>query len=340
MSNFWTHFKSDRRGLISLRLLTIIVLACLFSDFIANDRPLFIFRQGQLFFPIIHDYTDTELGGQFASTVDFSDATTRQRLNVEGFALYPLIEWRYDTIDMALDEPAPAGPSWQHLFGTDDLGRDVLSNLLYGLRLSLIFGVILTIASSLIGVILGAVQGYMGGMVDLIGQRLIEIWSGLPSLYILMILASLIEPGFVTLLVIMTLFSWTHLVGLVRAEFLRARQADYVKAAKILGLSDLRIMSRHILPNAIISALTYMPFLICGAITTLTSLDFLGLGLPIGSPSLGALLQKSKANLDAPWLGISCFVTLSLFLSLLVFVGDAVRGALDPKRRGRHVGHS
>ena len=243
----------------------------------------------------------------------------------------PLIEYSYDTINYDLKVPSPSSPTFENLLGTDDQGRDVLARLIYGFRIS-VFGLILTFLSSFIGIVIGGLQGFYGGVVDLYGQRFIEIWSGLPVLYLLIIISSFIEPSFWVLLFIMLLFSWMSLEGVVRAEFLRARNFEYVKAAKALGVGNLQIMYRHVLPNAMVATLTLMPFILSGSIATLTSLDFLGFGLPPGSPSLGEMVSQGKANLQAPWLGISAFITLSLQLSLLVFVGEAVRDAFDPRR--------
>ena len=275
---------------------------------------------------------ETFFGGEFETESDYKDPFVQNLINQKGFYIMPLIEYSYDTINYDLKVPSPSPPTFENILGTDDQGRDVMARLIYGFRISVFFGLILTILSSFIGIIIGGLQGFYGGRVDLYGQRFIEIWSGLPVLYLLIIISSFIEPSFWVLLLIMLLFSWMALEGVVRAEFLRARNFEYVKAAKALGVGNLQIMYRHVLPNAMVATLTLMPFILSGSIATLTSLDFLGFGLPPGSPSLGEMVAQGKANLQAPWLGISAFVTLSLQLSLLVFVGEAVRDAFDPRK--------
>ncbi|MCG8673482.1 MAG: ABC transporter permease, partial [Pseudomonadales bacterium] len=272
-----------------------------------------------------------EFGGEFETEADYRDEYVIELIEAKGFMINPMIKFSYDTINWDLPTPAPSPPDDINLLGTDDQGRDVLARTIYGFRISVLFGLSLTIFSSIVGVFAGAIQGYYGGWVDMIGQRFIEIWSSLPPLFLLIILSSLIQPNFWWLLGIMLLFSWMRLVGVVRAEFLRGRNLEYVKAAKALGLKDGKIMFKHILPNAMVATITFMPFILTGSITTLTSLDFLGFGLPIGSPSLGELVAQGKANLQAPWLGISAFVVLSLMLTLLVFIGEAVRDAFDPR---------
>jgi len=252
----------------------------------------------------------------------------------KGWIIWPLIRYSYDTINYDLQTPAPSPPSSENLLGTDDQGRDVLARLIYGFRISVLFGLVLSFFSSILGIFAGALQGYFGGRIDLFGQRFMEIWSGMPVLYLLIILSGFVQPGFFWLLFIMLLFSWMSLVDVVRAEFLRCRNMEYILAAKALGVSDLRIITRHMLPNAMISAMTFFPFVVNGAITTLTSLDFLGFGMPAGSPSIGELLAQGKANIQAPWLGISAFVVLSLLLSLLIFMGEAARDAFDPHLEG------
>jgi microcin C transport system permease protein len=311
--------------------LTLLVLS-LCSEFIANDRPILAVYKGEVFAPVFVEYPETRFGGDFDAPADYRDPYIARNINAEGWMLWPPIRFADDTIDYTLDVPAPAPPSSAHWLGTDDQGRDLVARLLYGFRVSVLFGLLLTVLSSIIGIGAGAVQGYYGGRVDMAGQRFMEIWSGMPVLYLLIILSDMIRPGFWWLLGIMLLFSWMALVGVVRAEFLRGRNLDYVRAARAMGVSDARIMFRHILPNAMVAGLTFLPFVLNGAIGTLTSLDFLGFGMPPGSPSLGELLAQGKANLHAPWIGLSAFVVLSLLLTILVFIGEAARDALDPNR--------
>ncbi|NQY24378.1 MAG: ABC transporter permease [Campylobacteraceae bacterium] len=324
-------FKSNKRGYYSLWVFSIIFSLTLFAEFIANDKPLFVKYNNDYYMPVFNEYAETVFGGEFESEADYKDEYVQDLINENGYLVWPLIPYSYHSIKLDAKEAFPSAPSLENYLGTDDQGRDVLSRVIYGFRISILFGLLLTIFSSIIGVMVGAVQGYYGGKVDLLGQRFIEIWAGLPTLYLLMILANYIQPSFWWLLGLLLLFSWTALVGVVRAEFLRARNFEYVKAARALGQSDFNIMKKHILPNALIATLTFMPFILSGSITTLTSLDFLGFGLPAGSPSLGELLAQGKANMHAPWLGISAFVVLSLLLSLLVFIGEAFRDALDPR---------
>ena len=293
---------------------------------------MLIYYQGAFYAPVVRDYAETDFGGVFPSAANYRDPYLAQLINEKGWMLWPPIRFRYDTVNYNLPVPAPAPPSADNWLGTDDQGRDVLARLIYGLRISVLFGLLLTLSSSLIGVAAGAVQGYFGGRLDLLFQRFLEIWGGLPQLFILIIVSSVVTPGFWTLLLILMLFGWTSLVGVVRAEFLRARNFDYVRAARALGMSDGRIMFKHVLPNAMVATLTFMPFILSGSIVALTALDFLGLGLPPGSASLGDLLRQGKDNLQAPWLGISGFVVVALMLSLLVFVGEAVRDAFDPRK--------
>ena len=299
---------------------------------LANDRPLVIRYEGQFYVPVLVSYPETAFGGTFLTEAAYRDPAVIAMIAGKGWMLWPPIPFRYDTINYDLPVPAPAPPSRVNWLGTDDQGRDVVARMIYGFRLSVLFGLALTLASSVIGVAAGAVQGYFGGWVDLIFQRFIEIWSGLPILYLLIILASVVEPNVWWLLGLMLLFSWMALVGVVRAEFLRARNFDYVRAARALGVSNALIMLRHVLPNATVAALTFLPFVLSGSITTLTSLDFLGFGLPPGSPSLGELLAQGKANLQAPRLGIIAFTVLAVMLSLLIFIGEAVRDAFDPRK--------
>jgi microcin C transport system permease protein len=325
------NFKANRRGFWSLWIFLVLFVTSLFAEFIANDRPLVVDYAGHLYFPVLRDYPETTYGGFFPTETDYRDPVVKEEIDAKGWMVWPLIPFSYTTITNA-PGPFPAPPSATDWLGTDDQGRDVLARLIYGFRVSVLFGLTLTIASSIIGVAAGAVQGYFGGLVDLGFQRFIEIWDGLPVLYLLIILATFVEPNFWWLLGLMLLFSWTALVGVVRAEFLRARNFDYVRAARALGVSDPVIIWRHVLPNATVATITFMPFILNGSITTLTSLDFLGFGLPPGSASLGELLAQGKANLQAPWLGITAFVVLALMLSLLIFIGEAVRDAFDPRK--------
>ncbi|MCG7587394.1 ABC transporter permease [Photobacterium sp. OFAV2-7] len=323
-------FRAHKRGYWSLWIFALLFFISLFAELVANDKPLFIRFDANWYFPIIEQYTETEFGGEFESEADYTDPYVIDLIEADGFMIWPLIRFSYDTINYNLTGPAPSPPDNVNWLGTDDKGRDVLARIIYGFRISVLFGFALTVISTIIGVIVGACQGYYGGWVDLFGQRFIEVWSGMPTLFLLIILSSFVEPNFWWLLGIMVLFSWMGLVGVVRAEFLRCRNFDYVRAAQALGVGDGRIMLRHMLPNAMVASLTMMPFILSGSVTTLTSLDFLGFGLPAGSPSLGELLAQGKTNLQAPWLGLSAFVVLSIMLSLLVFVGEAVRDAFDP----------
>jgi microcin C transport system permease protein len=325
-------FRANRRGYWSLWLFLLLFGLGLSAEFIANDRPLLVVHQGSFFVPVVRNYAETDFGGFFPSAANYRDPYLANLIEEDGWMLWPPIRFRHDTVNYDLPVPAPAPPSAENWLGTDDQGRDVLARLIYGFRISVLFGLLLTLTSSVIGVAAGAVQGYFGGRVDLFFQRFLEIWGGLPQLFILIIVSSVVVPGFWTLLFILMLFGWTSLVGVVRAEFLRARNFDYVRAARALGMSDGRIMFKHVLPNAMVATLTFLPFILSGSIVALTALDFLGLGLPPGSASLGDLLRQGKENLQAPWLGISGFVVVALMLSLLVFVGEAVRDAFDPRR--------
>jgi len=326
------NFRRNRRGWWSLWIFLVLFGMSLLAEFIANDKPLLVYHNAEWYLPIFNTYTEQDFGSDLPIPADYRDPYIADLINANGWFIMPLIPFSYDTINYDLAVPSPAPPSATNWLGTDDQGRDVLARLIYGFRISVLFGLILTLVSSLIGIIAGAVQGYVGGWTDLLMQRIVEVWSGLPALYILIILASLITPNFWWLLGIMLLFSWMSLVGVVRAEFLRARNFDYIRAAKALGVSNLTIMTRHTLPNAMVATLTFLPFILSGAITTLTSLDFLGLGLPPGSPSLGELLSQGKNNLQAPWLGITAFLILAVMLSLLIFIGEAARDALDPRK--------
>lgn len=325
-------FRANKRGFWSLWLFLSLFGISLFAEFIANDRPLMVYYQGDLYFPVFKDYAETDFGGLFPTEAVYRDPYLAELIKEKGWMIWPPVRFSYDTINYNLSVPAPAPPSTENWLGTDDQGRDVLARVIYGFRISVLFGLVLTIVSSLVGVAAGAVQGYFGGWIDLSFQRVLEIWGGLPQLFILIIVSSVLVPAFWTLLAILLLFSWTALVGVVRAEFLRARNFDYIRAAKALGMSDAKIMLKHMLPNAMVATLTFMPFILSGSIVALTALDFLGLGLPPGSPSLGDLLRQGKENLQAPWLGITGFMAIALMLSLLVFVGEAVRDAFDPRK--------
>lgn len=329
----WQNFKANRRGYAALWLFLTLFGVSLFSELIANDKPLLVSFRSQLYVPVLKDYPETVFGGTLASNADYRDPFVAGLIEEKGWILWPPIRFSYSTINYNLSVPAPAPPSAENLLGTDDQGRDVLARILYGFRVSVLFALALTLGSSIIGIAAGALQGYYGGWVDLVGQRIIEIWSGLPMLFMLIILASLVQPGFWWLLGLMLLFSWHELTGLVRAEFLRGRNLEYVRAARALGLSDGKIMFRHILPNAMVSTLSFLPFIFTGAISLLTSLDFLGFGLPVGSPSLGELVAQGKNNLSSPWLGLSAFLTLGILLTLLVFIGEAARDAFDPRKQ-------
>ena len=326
------NFKSNKRGVISSYVFLGMFLISLFANFIANDKPIFVKFNDNYYFPIFEKIPEIFYGGEFETEADYKDPYVIDLIESDGFLIMPLIEYSFDTINYDLKLPSPSPPTLENILGTDDQGRDVLARLIYGFRISVFFGIVLTFFSTIIGIIIGGLQGYFGGRIDLFGQRFIEIWSGLPVLYLLIIIASFVQPSFWVLLSIMLLFSWMSLEGVVRAEFLRARNFEYVKAAKALGLGNTMIMIKHVLPNAMVATLTLLPFILSGSIATLTSLDFLGFGLPPGSPSLGEMVAQGKANLQAPWLGLSAFITLSLQLSLLVFIGEAVRDAFDPRK--------
>ena len=351
-------FRANRRAVWSLWIFVALFVLTLFCELLANDRPIVVAYKGEVLFPIVVNYPESKFGGFLAETI-YRDPFIADEINANGWMLWPLLHFDYRTVDDALPTAAPSPPSWTfdtatrcaaypqgvadpgcqmgnfHWLGTDDQGRDVLTRVLYGFRISVLFGLILTILSSAVGILAGAVQGYFGGWTDLIGQRIIEIWSSVPSLYLLLIVSSVIVPSFWSLLIILLLFSWVTLVGVVRAEFLRARNFEYVAAARALGVGNWTLMVRHLLPNAMVATVTFMPFILSGSITTLTSLDFLGYGLPVGSPSLGELLSQGKENLQAPWLGITGFVAISLILTLVVFAGEGVRDAFDPRKSFR-----
>lgn len=347
------NFKANRRGAVSLKVFLVLFVLSLFAEFIANDRPIIARYKGEFLFPVLVDYPEEKFGG-FLAITDYRDPVIAEEIRAHGFMVFPPIRFHYRSINRDLPAPAPSPPTWLlsdaqcapvaaktggktcadlewNWLGTDDRGRDVVARLIYGFRISVLFGLVLAGSAAVIGVAAGAVQGYFGGMTDLLFQRGIEIWTSMPLLYLLIILSSVITPSFFILLGILLLFKWTALVGVVRAEFLRARNFEYVNAARALGLKDRAIMTRHILPNAMVATLTYIPFLLNSSISTLTSLDYLGFGLPPGSPSLGELLQQGKANLQAPWLGLSGFIVIAALLSLLIFIGEAVRDAFDPR---------
>ena len=349
-------FTANRRAVWSLWLFLALFLLTLVSELIANDRPLIASYKGELLFPAVVNYPESKFGGFLAQTI-YRDPFISDEINANGWMIWPPIRYGDATVDESLGTSAPAAPWWVlsddvrcsrypagtadpackdvgnlHWLGTDDQGRDVVARLFYGFRISVIFGILLTIASSIIGVVVGALQGYFGGWTDLIGQRLLDIWGSMPTLYVLLIVSSVLAPGFWVLLAILIVFSWTALVGIVRAEFLRARNAEYVAAARALGLTNIRIMTRHLLPNAMVATLTFMPFIAGGSVSTLTALDFLGLGMPAGTPSLGELLNQGKQYLFAPWLSLTSFTVIGIILLLFVFIGEGVRDAFDPRR--------
>jgi microcin C transport system permease protein len=355
----WENFKRNRRGYWSLWIFLILFFISLFAEFIANDRPFMILMDGKVYFPAIISYPETAFGGEFETAADYRDPYLKNLIAKKaGTVIWPLVRYSYDTHNLDLPTPAPSPPTWQlsdaqckavvekkklsgcrdleyNWFGTDDQGRDVVARLIYGFRISVLFGLTLTIVSSIIGVAAGAVQGYFGGWTDLLFQRVIEIWTSVPSLYLLLIISSVLVPGFFVLLGILLLFSWVSLVGLVRAEFLRGRNFEYIQAARALGVSNATIMFRHLLPNAMVATMTFLPFILSSSVMTLTALDFLGFGLPPGSPSLGELLSQGKANIQAPWLGLAGFFSVAIMLSLLIFIGEAVRDAFDPRKTFR-----
>jgi microcin C transport system permease protein len=329
----WTNFRANKRGFWSFWVFLFMFFLALGAEFIANDKPLLIHVDGRYYTPVFVSHPETAFGGEFETETRYRDPYVKKLIESKGgWMIWPLIPYSYDTINYDLQVPAPAPPSADNWLGTDDQGRDVLARIIYGFRISVLFGLTLTLFSSLIGVAAGAVQGFFGGLTDLFMQRFMEIWGGMPVLYLLIIMASLVQPNFWWLLGLMLLFSWMSLVYVVRAEFLRARNLDYVRAARALGASNLLIMFKHMLPNAMVATLTFLPFVLNQSITTLTALDFLGFGLPPGSPSLGELLNQGKNNLQAPWLGLSAFGVLSMMLTMLIFIGEAVRDAFDPRK--------
>jgi microcin C transport system permease protein len=328
-----TNFKANRRGYWSLWLIGTMMILSFMAEFIANDKPLMMAYRGRLYFPIFAAHPETTFGGFFKTEAEYRTEAVQDLVKAgDGWMVWPPIRYNYETIDMRTAGPVPEAPSWRHWLGTDDIGRDVAARIIYGFRLSILFGLALTLFSSLIGIAIGSIQGYYGGWIDLFGQRVVEIWGGLPVMFLLIILSSLVRPNPVSLLLLLLLFQWMPLVAVVRAEVLRTRNFDYVRAARAIGESNFKIVTTHILPNAMVATLTFIPFILNGSITTLTSLDFLGFGLPAGSPSLGELLAQGKANIQAPWLGLSGFFALAIMLTLLIFVGEAVRDAFDPRR--------
>ncbi len=366
----WQNFKANRRGYWSFWIFLVLFFVTLFAEFLANDKPFLVRVDGQTFVPVLFNYPETAFGGEFETAADYRDPYLKKMIEDKGGSVWwPPIRYSYDTHNLNLPTPAPSPPTWMltedqckqtagrledalsksaapppqgvrmgckdleyNWLGTDDQGRDVVARLIYGFRISVLFGLTLTIVSSVIGVAAGAVQGYFGGWTDLLFQRVIEIWTSIPSLYLLLIISSVLVPGFFVLLGILLLFSWVSLVGLVRAEFLRGRNFEYIQAARALGVSNATIMFRHLLPNAMVATMTFLPFIVSSSVMTLTALDFLGFGLPPGSPSLGELLSQGKANIQAPWLGLCGFITVAFMLSLLIFIGEAVRDAFDPRK--------
>ena len=328
----YNNFKSNKRGWYSFWIFSFLFIVSIFADFISNDKPLLIKYDQDYFYPILHAYPETIFGGDFETEADYRDPYVKNLIKSKGWIIMPIIPYTYNTIIRDLDSPAPSSPSSKNWLGTDDQARDVLARLIYGFRISILFGFILTFFSMIIGVSAGAIQGYFGGKIDLFFQRFMEIWSAIPTLYVLIILASIVQPNFWWLLIILLLFSWMGYVGVVRAEFLRARNLDYVRAAKALGVSNTTIIWRHLLPNATVATITFLPFSLSASVTALSGLDFLGFGLPPGSASLGEMVNQGRNNLQAPWLGITSFFTLGLMLGLLVFVGEAIRDALDPRK--------
>jgi microcin C transport system permease protein len=352
----WQNFKANRRGYWSFWIFLVLFVLSLFAEFIANDKPLYVRYDGKSYFPVFFSYPETTFGGDFQTGADYRDPYVQELIAKKGgMMVWAPIRYSYGTHNLDLPTPAPSPPTWlltqkqcqpvldrKHLkscsdleynwLGTDDQGRDVLARLIYGFRISVLFGLALTVVSTIVGVSAGAVQGYFGGWTDLLFQRFIEIWTSVPELYLLLIISSVLVPGFFVLLGILLLFSWVRLVGLVRAEFLRGRNFEYIHAARALGVSDVVIMFRHLLPNAMVATMTFLPFIMSSSVMTLTALDFLGFGLPPGSPSLGELLSQGKANVQAPWLGLTGFFAVAIMLSLLIFIGEAVRDAFDPRK--------
>jgi len=352
----WRNFKANRRGYWSFWIFTLLFAISLFAEVIANDRPLLLKYDGKFYLPVLFNYSETTFGGDFETTADYRDPYLQKLIaDKGGWMIWPPVRYHYDTHNLDLPTPAPSKPTWlltekqcqpivqqkgltgcrdleYNWLGTDDQGRDVVARLIYGYRISVLFGLILSLFSSIIGIAAGGIQGYFGGWIDLTFQRLIEIWRAIPSLYVLLILSSVLVPSFYVLLGILLMFSWVALVGLVRAEFLRGRNFEYILAARALGVTNAVIMYRHLLPNALVATLTFLPFIISDSVMTLTALDFLGFGLPPGSPSLGEMLSQAKGNIQAPWLGFTAFFSIAIMLSLLIFIGEAVRDAFDPRK--------
>ena len=326
------NFRANKRGYWSLWIFLALFMVSLFAEFIANDKPLLVYYDGGFYMPIFRAYPETAFGGEFQTETDYRDPYVNRLIDDKGWMVWPIVRYDHRTVAWDLPVPAPSPPDREHWLGTDDQARDVVGRLIYGFRISVLFGFTLAIVSAVVGVAAGAVQGYFGGAVDLLFQRFIEIWASMPTLYLLIILASVVEPNFWWLLGLLLLFSWMGFVGVVRAEFLRARNFDYIRAARALGVGDTMIMIRHVLPNAMVATLTFLPFTLAASVTALTALDFLGIGLPPGSASLGELLAQGKANLQAPWLGLTGFFAIAVLLSLLIFIGEAVRDAFDPRK--------
>ena len=355
----WQNFKANRRGYWSFWIFMVLFVISLFAELIANDRPLMIKYEGHLYWPAVFSYSETTFGGDFETAADYRDPYLQKQIaDKGGTIIWPLVRYSYTTHNLDLPTPAPSKPTWMlteaqckevvtkkglngcsdleyNWLGTDDQSRDVVARLIYGFRISVLFGLTLTLFSSIIGIAAGGVQGYFGGMLDLLFQRFIEIWNAIPSLYLLLIISAVLPPGFFILLGILLLFSWVSLVGLVRAEFLRGRNFEYIQAARALGVSNGKIMFRHLLPNAMVATMTFLPFIVSSSVMTLTALDFLGFGLPPGSASLGELLSQAKANVQAPWLGLTGFFSVAIMLSLLIFIGEAARDAFDPRKTFR-----
>ena len=325
-------YIKNKRSKVAFFIMCVLFLLSLFSEIIANDKPILVKYEGEFLFPVVKVYTDAKFGGDFPTEANYKDSFIRDNINQNGYMIMPLIEFSYNTVDYELNEPFPAKPSKRHWLGTDEEGRDVLARLLYGIRLSILFSFVLTFLSSVIGISVGAIQGYFGGKVDIVLQRIIEIWDSMPQMFVLIIVASVFVPSFWVLIFILLLFSWSELTGFVRAEFLRARNFEYVKAARALGVSHFRIIWRHILPNALVTTITFVPFILASGIVALTALDFLGLGLGQEYPSIGDLVRQGKDNLQAPWIGLSVFFVLSTLLTSLIFIGEGVRDAWDKRK--------
>lgn len=330
----WKRFKQNRRGYFSLWIFSLFFILSLLANVLMNNKPIVVTYHDTIYFPILKDYPENYFGGEFSTPTNYLDPAISRHIKQHGFMIWPPFRYSYNTLIYDTKTTFPTPPSSQNWLGTTDAGFDVLANIVYGFRISMFFAIFLTVITSVIGIFIGAIQGYYGGMVDLVGQRFIEIWNGLPVLFMIILLSSIMPLNFWWLLAVTVLFSWMALVNVVRAEFFRTRNFDYIRAARVLGVSDRNIMFKHMLPNAMVATLTFLPFILCGSITTLTSLDFLGFGLPLDSPSLGRLLLQGKNNLQAPWLGISAFIIIATLLSLLIFIGEAVRDAFDPNKGG------